>query len=109
LLPGNEIQRKWKNIRDSFRKEALLQKKVASGQGVRKRHKQIYLNQLLFLLPTMQELGTSGCITPPPNVNESETQDVTTGHQVGECWHAKDATYRQQKKRSKTTNEESFF
>jgi hypothetical protein len=70
LLPDNDIQRKWKNTRDNFRKE------VAKGQGVKKRRKYIYFDQFLFLLPTMQERGTSGNITPPPTVHESEAQDV---------------------------------
>jgi hypothetical protein len=109
LLPGNEIQRKWRNIRDNFRKELQLQKKVTSGQGARKRRKYIYFDQLLFLLPTMQR-DTSGSVTPPSSVNESETQDITTGNEMGEDSHAKNATYyRQQKKRSKTTYEESVL
>ena len=108
MLSGNEIQRKWRNIRDNFRKELQLQKNVTSGQGVRKRRKYIYFDQLLFLLLIMQR-DTSGNITPPPSVNESETQDMT-GNEVGEGSHAKNATYyRQQKKRSKTTYEESLL
>jgi len=52
----------------------------------------------------MQQRDTSGNITPPPSANESETQDITTGNEMGEGSHAKNATYyRQQKKRSKTT------
>jgi hypothetical protein len=47
----------------------------------------------------MQERDTSGNITPP-NVNESEAQDTTTGNQMGENSHANIATYRQQKNRS---------
>jgi len=53
---------------------------------------------------------TSGNITPPSSVNESETQDITTGNKVGEGSHAKNATYyKQQKKRSKTMYEESLL
>jgi hypothetical protein len=78
LLPGNEIQRKLRNIRDNFRKELQLQKKVASGQGARKRRKYVYFDQLLFLLPIMQQRDTSGNITPPPGANENEPQDIST-------------------------------
>jgi len=54
----------------------------------------------------MQQRHTSGNITPPPSANGSEPQD-TTGNEMGEGSHAKNATYcRQQKKRSKTTYEE---
>lgn len=107
LLPGNEVQRKWKNIRDNFRNEVRLQKKLASGQGAVKRRKFICCDQ--FFLQTMQERGTSGNVSPTPSVNESEAQDVTSGHHVGEGLHAKDATYRQQKKRCRATHEESFI
>jgi hypothetical protein len=110
LLPGNEIQSKWRNIRDNFRKELQLQKKGTSGQGARKRHKYIYFDRLLFLLPILQERETSGNVTPPPSASESEPQDVTTGTEMGEGSHATNVTYnRQQKKRSKPTYEESLL
>ena len=58
----------------------------------------------------MQQGETSGNITPPPSANESEPQDITTGNEVGEGSHEKNVTYcRQQKKRSKTTYEESLL
>ena len=57
----------------------------------------------------MQEWDTSGNITPPPNVNEIEAPDTTTGNQTGERSHANDATYRQQKESSKTTYEEPLL
>jgi len=104
------MQRKWRNIRDNFRKELQLQKEVTSGQGAaRKRRKYISFDQLLFLLPIMQQRHIPGKITPPPSANESEPQDMT-GNEIGECSHAKNATYyRQQKKRSKTTYEKSLL
>jgi len=57
----------------------------------------------------MQEGDTSGNIIPPPSVNESEAQDKPTGNQVGEGFLTKNATYTQQKKRLKTTYEESIL
>ena len=83
---------------------------MTSGQGASKRRKYIYFDQLLFLLPIMQQRDTSGNITPPPSANESEPQHITTGNEMGEGSHATNATYyRQQKKRSKTTYEESLL
>jgi hypothetical protein len=105
LLPGNEIQHKWRNIRDHFQKELQLQKNVTSGQGARKGRKYINFDKLLFFLPIMRERDTSGNITPPQSVNESEGEDIMTGNQVGERSPAEDATYRQQKKCSKTYEE----
>jgi len=58
----------------------------------------------------MQERDTSGNITPPPSANEAEPQDITTGNEMGEGSHVKNATYyRQQKRRSKTMYEESLL
>jgi hypothetical protein len=108
-LPGNEIQRKWKNIRDNFRREVQMQKKAASGQGATKRRKYIYFDQLLSFLPTMQGRSTSGNFAPPPAANEGDEKEVMTEHEVGEVPNAKAATYRQQKKRRKRTYEESFL
>jgi hypothetical protein len=58
----------------------------------------------------MQQRDTSGNITPPPSANESGPQDITTGNEMGEGSHATNAAYyRQQKKRSKTTYEETLL
>ena len=57
----------------------------------------------------MQERDTSGNITPPQSDNESEAEDIMTGNEVGECSPAKDATYRQWRKSSKTTYEYSLL
>jgi hypothetical protein len=58
----------------------------------------------------MQERDTSDNITPPPSANESEPQDIPTGNEMGEGSHVENATYyRQQKRRSKTTYEESLL
>jgi hypothetical protein len=78
---------------------------VTSGQEARKGCKYIHFDQLLFFLPIMQERYTSGNITRPQSVNESEAEDIMTGNQVGEHSPAKDATYRQQKKLSRTCEE----
>lgn len=57
---GRDVQRKWKNIRDCFRKEINHQKRWKAGQGKRKRRKYIFYDQLLFLLPTIEERGRKG-------------------------------------------------
>jgi hypothetical protein len=109
LLPGNDIQSKWKNIRDNFRKELQSQKKGASGQGARKRRKYIYFDRLLFLLPVLQERETVGNVTPPPtpSANESEPQDVTRSQMVE---GSPTTNVRQKKQRSKKpTYEESLL
>jgi hypothetical protein len=86
---------------------AILSKITSVTKGdirarTRKGPNYIYFDQLLFLLSIMQR-DTSGNITPPPRVKDSEPQDITTGNEMREGSHAKNATYyMQQKKRSKT-------
>jgi hypothetical protein len=58
----------------------------------------MYFDQLLFLLPIMQQRDTSGNITPPPSANESKSQDIPRGNEMGEGSHAKNATYYRQQK-----------
>lgn len=61
-----------------------IQKQTPSGSGQKKRRKYIYFEQLLFLLPTIEERVTSGNVSPPvlsgaededSQINQSE-QDV---------------------------------
>jgi len=61
--------------------------------GGKKNANYINFDHLLFLLPIMQERDTSGNITPPPSVNESEGEDTTTENRVGERSHAKNAAH----------------
>ncbi|XP_066137842.1 uncharacterized protein [Euwallacea fornicatus] len=53
---AREVQRKWKNIRDCFRKELNNDKKCEEGFGKRKRRKYIFYDHLLFLVPYMQPM-----------------------------------------------------
>ncbi|KDR20478.1 uncharacterized protein LOC110828962 [Zootermopsis nevadensis] len=101
VTAGNVIQRKWRNIRDNFRKGIQVQKK-STGQGARKRRKYVYFDQLLFLLPTLQERSSSG------NENETE-EDINTGRQVRGVTNANETNERRQSKRSKITYEESLL
>ncbi|GLV42540.1 uncharacterized protein CBL_03278 [Carabus blaptoides fortunei] len=65
-----DVQRKWRNIRDHFRRELNMQKKTRSKIGQRKRRKYLYFDQLLFLLPTLQKRVTSGNVSPPGSDDE---------------------------------------
>lgn len=57
---GNDVQRKWSNLRSSFRRELRLQRETSSGQALKKRKKYIYFEKLLFLLPSVENRETSG-------------------------------------------------
>lgn len=54
-IKGKEIQQRWINLRHCFMRELREQRKSTSGQAAKKRRKYIYFEQLLFLLPTLEE------------------------------------------------------
>ncbi|XP_044751845.1 uncharacterized protein LOC123311811 [Coccinella septempunctata] len=54
---GNKIQNRWRNLKTCFRRE-LNKQKGSSGQAASKRKKYVYFDQLLFLLPTMEDRAT---------------------------------------------------
>jgi hypothetical protein len=68
MLSGNDIQRKWKNIRDDFRNEVQFQKKLTSGQGARKKAK-IYL-------------FSSAVVPPADNSRTKHIREFILLHQV---------------------------
>ncbi|XP_077298779.1 uncharacterized protein LOC143919995 isoform X2 [Arctopsyche grandis] len=47
--PPTQIQRKWKSLRDSYKRERIKQKYVKSGAAASGRKQYLYLNQLSFL------------------------------------------------------------
>ncbi|XP_035828377.1 uncharacterized protein LOC118478591 [Aplysia californica] len=57
-LLGREIQQRWTNLRRCFLWELREQKKSRSEQAAKRRRKYIYFDQLLFLLPTIEQRGT---------------------------------------------------
>lgn len=59
-------------MRTCFKKEWNAQKDMKSGQAAKKRKKYEYFDQLLFLLPTIQERSTVTNISQATNV-ENET------------------------------------
>lgn len=52
------MQKKWANLRTCFRRELNAQKNSKSGQAAIKRRKYVYFEQLLFLLPCMENRET---------------------------------------------------
>ncbi|KAF9415541.1 hypothetical protein HW555_006860 [Spodoptera exigua] len=55
---GNTIQKRWKNLRDSFAKELAMQRRK-SGQGVIKKRKYIHFDSMMFLVPSLRQKETS--------------------------------------------------
>lgn len=76
-FPGKELQGRWRNLRTCFRREVNKQRQEeASGQTSKKRRKYVYYDQLLFLLPTMEDLPPiSETTTSLTQGDNSETED----------------------------------
>ena len=70
---GKEIQERWKNLRTCFKRELDAQKIATSGEGSRKRRKYLYLDQLLLLLPHLEDRETQSNLSTQRNENEGET------------------------------------
>lgn len=66
------MQKKWRNLRDTFKRELALQKKVTSGQAARKKKKYLYFDALSFLIPTTIQRESSGNITFEDDSTQSE-------------------------------------
>ncbi|XP_044739075.1 uncharacterized protein LOC123300554 [Chrysoperla carnea] len=75
---GNDVQRRWKNIRDSFKKE-LNKQQQASKRNIEKRKKYKYFDDLLFLIPqsaaSEKSVQTTLLIKQVYNVDESDECD----------------------------------
>lgn len=72
MFTGKEIQNRWRNLRTCFRRELKKQKHGKSGQAATKRRKYVFFDQLLFLLPTLEDRPTvSEC--SPTNTNDENS------------------------------------
>ena len=70
---GKEIRAQWKNLRTCFKRELDSQKNVTSGEGSRK-CKYLYFDQLLFLLPRIEDCETQSNLKTLNN--EKETNNL---------------------------------
>jgi hypothetical protein len=66
---------RWRNLRTCFRREFSTQRKGRSGQATNKRKKYVYFNQLLFLLPTIQDKETVSKSSPPGEEEENSRNE----------------------------------
>jgi hypothetical protein len=67
------------SLRTCFRREFNKQRKGKSGQATNKHRKYVYFDQLLYLLPTMQDKETLSESSPPQEEEEnSENEEEFT-------------------------------
>lgn len=73
LITGKQLQNRWRNLRTCFKRELSKQKYGKSGQVATKRRKYVFFDQLLFLLPIIENRPTvSEC--NPSNTNKDKTR-----------------------------------
>ncbi|XP_076675993.1 uncharacterized protein LOC143373067 isoform X1 [Andrena cerasifolii] len=71
-IEEKNLRGKWRNIRDYFMKELKLQKSQKFGTAGRKRKKYTYFDQLLFLMPTVENKRNVGTVLNNCKSEESE-------------------------------------
>lgn len=69
------MQKKWGNLRTCFRRELNAQKNTKSGQAASKRRKYVYFEQLLFLVPCMENRVTEGNLEEANSLSNDEDDD----------------------------------
>ncbi|XP_057662534.1 uncharacterized protein LOC130902880 [Diorhabda carinulata] len=72
---GRDVQKKWANLRTCYRRELNAQKNTKSGQAANKRRKYVYFEQLLFLLPCMENRLTEGNLEEENFLSNDEHDD----------------------------------
>ncbi|CAK1599247.1 unnamed protein product [Parnassius mnemosyne] len=68
---GTQIQKKWRNLKDSFAKELAVQKKGKSGQGYKKRRPYVHFQALSFLVSQPLERETTSNISVEDSEEDS--------------------------------------
>ncbi|XP_045460138.1 uncharacterized protein LOC123670663, partial [Harmonia axyridis] len=72
---GRDVQKKWANLRNCFRRELNAQKNTKSGQAANKRRRYVYFEQLLFLLPCMENRLTESNLEEDNSLSNYEDDD----------------------------------
>jgi hypothetical protein len=78
LFSGVQLQKRWKNIRDSYFRELRRLKNIRSGAAAPKRNSYIYFQQLHFLKGTAESSPTTSNIDRPTEQEAAETSDTPT-------------------------------
>ncbi|KPJ07113.1 hypothetical protein RR48_07960 [Papilio machaon] len=72
-LRAREVQSKWRNMRDNFRRE-ITDKQITSN-GIKKKTKYRYFQQLIFLLPQFQNKDSNKSKTSAMKDNDREISE----------------------------------
>ena len=66
---------RWKNLGTCFKRELDAQKNATSREGRRKRHKYLCFDQLLFLLPHLEDRTAQSNLSTQRNEDEEEANN----------------------------------
>ncbi|XP_063366319.1 uncharacterized protein LOC134654778 [Cydia amplana] len=69
---GNTIQKKWKNMKDSFAKELAAQEGKSGQAAPAKKKKYVHFDSMLFLIPSMKKRETTSNVSSPTPTQHSE-------------------------------------
>jgi len=58
FVSGKEIRTRWENLRTCCKRELDARKNATTREGRRKQDKYLYFDQLLFLLPHLEDSTT---------------------------------------------------
>jgi hypothetical protein len=78
-----EVQRRWKNMRDCFRREIHLQNQTKSEEPGTKKQKYMYFERMLFLIPQTKYRTTSSNYLPMTVTNGEEDTDESREDEEG--------------------------
>ncbi|XP_045504461.1 uncharacterized protein LOC123701081 [Colias croceus] len=62
----SDLTKKWRNLRDTFRRQVEIEKKIREGYPIKKR-RYVYFKQMLFLLPHVAPSEVQGEVEPKLN------------------------------------------
>ncbi|XP_050551842.1 transcription factor Adf-1-like [Spodoptera frugiperda] len=83
IQKGHKVQKRWKNMRDSFANELSMQRRK-SGHGVIKKRKYVHFDSMMFLVPSLRKKETStnteSSSQDNPGIESSETQNINKRH-----------------------------
>jgi hypothetical protein len=69
---GKELRARWKNLRTCFKRESDAQNCAPSGEERRKQRKYLYFDQLLYLLPHIEDRATESNLSTEGKDSEED-------------------------------------
>ncbi|KAK2705988.1 hypothetical protein QYM36_016120 [Artemia franciscana] len=79
LSRGEQVQKKWRNLKDCFRREIKQQMSSMYGSGNKLKRKYVHFDQLSFLLPVIDDkFANESFDSPSPSIHERDEECSST-------------------------------